>query len=187
MLAAFAQRLAATGLDVALPVPVASIGSAFAWPFPTALLIGNSRALWEHLPHPLSRRERPIDNYVERVVAAACADLPVRHHVYFGHQGPPFVPLVAAARAAGLKLGACQLAIHPTFGPWLALRALVCMDIAPAFAPLAPAACDCNTGCGAPGLTTSLDRRLACPLGRPWQYSDAQIRYHYGIDDGATC
>jgi methylmalonic aciduria homocystinuria type C protein len=98
-------------------------------------------------------------------------------------------------------LAPSHMCVHPTFGPWMALRAAIVIDVEgpPPRAPIAPP-CDCATGCQA-----ALDRALAarareslselrerwklwlavrdaCPVGRAHRYDDDQIRYHYAGD-----
>ena len=98
------------------------------------------------------------------------------------------MPLQHLAVAAGLgALAASRLVIHPTYGPWFALRAAVVLDgTPPPVPPRLAQPCHCDQRC-----TTVLERaqrstdwrdwlavRDACSLGA-WRYSDAQILFHY--------
>ena len=112
----------------------------------------------------------------------------------------------ASARAnAGLAvLAPSHLAIHPTFGPWFALRAAIVVDVdGPPPRPIPARACACDHGCGpalaralAAGPPTSADElrarwrlwlavRDACPVGRAHRYPDDQLTYHYTGDRAA--
>lgn len=199
------RRLAEHGLDRMWPVPVRALPTevparvrqhGFARPNPLALLVGNTRALW---PHFVAARAAPgwvdspdpLDRYVDAALASALRDLPVRHHLHLAHvAAPDFVPLTAVARAAGLKVGACHLAIDPEAGPWIALRALVVVDAeAGPWVAMAPAACSCATGCGPTFERARAEAgweparwiavRDACPLGRDHRYGPDQLAFHY--------
>jgi epoxyqueuosine reductase len=155
------------------------------------LLIGNTRALWPRLEAALAdpglAAERdPLDRYTERAIGAAFPGA----RIYFGHRqyAGAFVPLQHLAVAAGLgALAPSHLVIHPTYGPWFALRAAVVLDgTPPPVPPRLAQPCHCDQGC-----TTVLERaqrstdwrdwlavRDACSLCE-WRYSDAQILFHY--------
>lgn len=155
------------------------------------LLIGNTRALWpvfrEAMRDPALAAERdPLDRYTERAIDAAFPGA----RIYYGHRhyGGAFVPLQHLAVATGLgALAPSRLVIHPTFGPWFALRAAVVIDGAPPPVPPPLAQpCHCDATC-----TTVLERaqrstdwqdwlavRDGCAL-RNWRYSDEQIEFHY--------
>lgn len=158
------------------------------------LLIGNTRALWppftEAMRDPaLAAAPDPLDRYTERHVAAAFPDARI-YYAHRRHDGA-FVPMQRLAVATGLgALSASHLVIHPTYGPWHALRAVVIVPgDPPARAPIAqPCCCDASCGDALAAAQRSTDWRdwLAvrerCNL-RAWRYSDAQIRFHY---EGAT-
>ncbi len=137
----------------------------------------------------LARHPHPLDHYTERTVAAAFPGA----RVYFGHRryDGAFVPLQRLAVAAGLgALAPNHLVIHPTLGPWFALRAVV-LVAGPPPPPCAPIAkpCTCTATCpaalaaalaahGAESGRAWLAVRDACSLSAA-RYSDEQIRYHY--------
>lgn len=171
-----------------------------------AFLIGNTRDLWPALrgrvlAEPARRRTaHPLDDLVVETVTAAAAALGVRSAIRFGHViAPRPLPLQRIAAAAGLAaLSPCHLSVHPRYGPWLALRAVVVVD-APAPTPAPPATAPC-AGCAAPclapftaarGTGTVTARavaerwrawvavRDACPVGRDQRYDEEQLAYHY--------
>ncbi len=152
-----------------------------------ALLIGNTRTLWPHfqaaLPSLGGERD-PLDRYTERVIGGAFERVVYTHRTYDG----AFLPFQHIAVAAGLgALAPSHLVIHPTYGPWFALRAIAFVDGTPP--PRAPIAqpCRCEAAC-----TTALSAALGKPRdARAWlavrdactlranRYSDEQIAYHY--------
>jgi epoxyqueuosine reductase QueG len=129
--------------------------------------------------------ENPLEAYTERVIDAVfpAARILYGHRRYDG----AFVPLQRVAVATGLgALAPNGLVIHPEYGPWFALRAIVITDGEPV--PRTPIAqpCTCTTAC-ADSLARAraggdwrawLAVRDACSL-RRWRYSEEQIRYHY--------
>lgn len=169
-----------------------------------ALLVGNTRALWPRFTAALAAdtalaAERdPLDRYTEATLASAFPNAPV----YFAHRTyaeRTFIPFQRLAVAAGLgSLSPAHLVIHPTYGPWFALRALVFLDpdahapAPPSIVPLAPSPC-CTADCAARFAVARDTRdarawlalRDACPVGRAHRYADEQIAYHYGRTFGA--
>lgn len=155
------------------------------------ILVGNTRALW---PIFLAARREdpgllaspdPLDAYTERVISLAYPTA----RVYFAHRmyGRAFLPFTRIAVAAGLgALGANQLVVHPTYGPWFGLRALIALD-EPAVRRPPRIAYACTADCGArlaAALPSTewrdwLAARDACCVGRAYRYSDDQIAYHY--------
>ena len=102
-------------------------------------------------------------------------------------------------------LAPSHLVVHPVFGPWVALRAVLVID-APGPPPGAPldASCDeCSQACK-PALAAALAAtsddpipshgevargwrrwvavRDACPRGQEHRYGEQQLRYHYTWD-----
>ncbi len=81
---------------------------------------------------PTSARDRdPFDAHTRRVAEAAAATLreaswPTEPLFYFERRGGAFADFVALGRACGLgtpsRLG---LLLHPSYGPWLSIRALL--------------------------------------------------------------
>jgi len=182
---------------------------------PSALgvLIGNTRALWPCFRNALRADPRrleeihPLDRYVTAAILSALGSVALRWEVRFAHEPPPRrVAMQQLAHVAGLAhLSPSHLNVHAVYGPWIALRAAVVMDIeGPADAPPSPPnPCpDCESDCmprfrkasGTAGSAPSdhaaiegrwrawLDVRDACPVGRAHRYTDEQVRYHYTKD-----
>jgi cyanocobalamin reductase (cyanide-eliminating) / alkylcobalamin dealkylase len=157
------------------------------------ILIGNTKNLW---PRFLARADlsgaNPLDDHVVNVVTRALAPFP--HRVRFAHDPrPSFVPIQRIAVESGLaRLSCTHLAIHPAYGPWIALRAVAEVDAeAPPPNPLPPPRCEgCDVRCGAALALAMKSRdwqswlavRDACNVGREWRYDEDQIAYHYTKD-----
>jgi hypothetical protein len=118
------ERLAAGGLNL-WGVAKTEQGS--------AVVVGNAGGtLWEHFvahlranPERLASEPHPLNRYVAELVSA----LPVHPRRRWALATDRTVPLRQLARDAGLgfpsRLG---LLLHPTFGPWLGLRAVCFTD-----------------------------------------------------------
>jgi methylmalonic aciduria homocystinuria type C protein len=233
---------------------------------PVGILVGNTRALWE--PFRAARRANatlaassdPIEQFTEAVVGAdaAARDATVFYsHAQYDGAYLPFQRLAVAAGFAALA--PTHLLVHPTYGPWFALRAIVLisdntnrgptpisahdvqrgptpvslfLDVqrgptpvsahvlisdntnrgpTPIFAhdvqrgptPISahrvasvaiepPCTCDASclamfeaaiaAGNGPESWRAGLAVRDACPVGREFRYSDAQLAYHYTQD-----
>jgi methylmalonic aciduria homocystinuria type C protein len=157
-----------------------------------AVLVGNTRALWpiflaaRAADPELAADPDPLERYTEAAIARAFPDAPA----WFSHRryGNAFLPFQRLAVAAGLgALAPTQLVIHPIYGPWFALRALVILDgePPPPRPPLPPYHC---TGTCEAKLAEALAGggwrawarvRDACTIGRAFRYSDDQLAYHY--------
>jgi len=172
------------------------------------LLIGNSRALWPVFLDALRedptllQARNPIETYVMRVVDAGLRGLTIRCCARWAHSiGRDMVAMQRLAEISGLAaLAPANLSVHPDFGPWIALRAVVVLDLpGPLERPRTRLACDaCERGClpafrrarrGWLGSANSengwrlwLAVRDGCPLGREHRYGDDQIAYHYTKD-----
>jgi methylmalonic aciduria homocystinuria type C protein len=157
-----------------------------------AVLVGNTRALWpiflaaRAADPALAADPDPIERYTEAAIARAFPGAPVwfSHRRYAG----VFLPFQRLAVAAGLgALSPTQLVIHPIYGPWFALRAVVVLDgDPPPRRPPLPAY-HCTGTCEAK-LAVALAStdwrawvavREACTVGRAFRYSDDQLAYHY--------
>jgi Methylmalonic aciduria and homocystinuria type C family len=162
------------------------------------LLIGNTRALWPKFLAARDPEDRdPLEHYTERVIGAAFADARILYsHRRYASEPPgepsgregAFFPFQRLAVTTGLgALSEGGLVIHPSYGPWFALRAVVLVDGDPVErAPIAKP-CTCDARCGEALQVALADRRdwrkwldvrNACKLGAA-RYSDDQIRYHY--------
>lgn len=174
-----------------------------------AVVIGNTRALWPRFCDAARREpellsvEHPLEVYTERCIARAVAEIGVRASLRWSHDaGERLVAIQRLAHVAGLAyLSDSHLSVHPTYGPWIALRAVVSF---PAPGPSSPPP-ELQHPCGgcrgrclpaferalaeAQGRLTAdgaranwpswLACRDACPTGREHRYGDAQLRYHY--------
>lgn len=147
--ATLATRLAPAGLDLVRGLDArrydAVVAPEYRLPRPggrdarLAVVIGSSRAFWDPFvawlradPARLDGAD-PIDRYVVDVARAALADVAVAHEARFSFEAPPRrVAMQRLAHVAGLaSLTPAMLCVHPTFGPWIALRAVVVFDVAP--------------------------------------------------------
>jgi methylmalonic aciduria homocystinuria type C protein len=204
------RRCAAAGIDLHGVTSAGAYDALVDEPFrlgapadATVVVLGNTRAMWA----PLTAWERaigphadPVDTYVMQVVRGATVDVDDVLDVRYSHEPPPRrIAIQRLADRAGLAwLSPSHLCVHPTYGPWLALRAAVVLarPCADAGTPAAPT-CDCSGHClpklqeaiaaGEPTnnaeMVAEWERwvamRDACPLGHPYRYTDEQIRYHY--------
>ena len=155
------------------------------------ILIGNTRALWPPfraaLQDPaLAGEAHPLDRYTERAIDAAF----VGATIHYAHRtcGGTFLPFQRLAVAIGLgALSPSQLVIHPVYGPWFAMRAVIVVEgTAPRRLPIAPP-CRCEATC-----VTAFARASATADPHDWvavreactvsahRYTDEQIAYHYG-------
>lgn len=217
-----AGRCRSRGLDLVVPFAVGWYNEAVEPPqrlpdlgraSALGLLVGNTRALWPTFVAALRQNparlesEDPLDAYVEDALCQALAPLPHRWTVRWAHATAPApIAIQRLAEVAGLAWTApSRLAVHPGYGPWIALRAAAVLDVdGPPGAPprLARPCTDCERACGpafgravvetaaqasgASGLgatwATWLAVRDTCPVGRAYRYDDEQIRYHYTKD-----
>ncbi|MGE0867064.1 MAG: hypothetical protein AB7P03_00775 [Kofleriaceae bacterium] len=156
------------------------------------VLIGNTRALWPRFVAALSDgslagEPNPLEHYTEHTIASTFpTTTPLFVHRRYGGA---FLPFQRLAIATGLgALAPSQLVIHPIYGPWFALRAVITLDgDPPARQPIAQP-CTCDAACGEalanaiattpPSWRAWLGVRETCAL-RAWRYSDEQIAYHY--------
>jgi cyanocobalamin reductase (cyanide-eliminating) / alkylcobalamin dealkylase len=216
------SRCAAAGLDLVQPFQVTwydgVVVDAFRLPDlgrPSALgvLVGNTRALWPRFLAALRADARaldeshPLDTYVRAAVLGALEPLAHRWEARFSFEPPPRrVAMQRLAHVSGLAyLSPSHLSVHVTYGPWIALRAAVVIDIEGPSGPSPdpPNPCpDCEShclprfrdaiaeACATPAGYAAIERywrlwlavRDACPVGRSHRYSDEQIRYHYTKD-----
>jgi methylmalonic aciduria homocystinuria type C protein len=153
------------------------------------ILIGNTRALWPPfqaaLRDPaLAADPDPLDRYTERTIDAAFAG-----RIYYGHRryGTGFLPLQRLAAITGLgAIGPSQLVIHPVYGPWFALRAVVVIAGEPPERRPIAQPCRCDAACAERFARAQrsgdardwLELRRGCAL-QAWRYGDEQTDYHY--------
>ena len=180
-------QVAAAGFDLAHEFDTRETQALHALPAGRGILIGNTRALWPKFEAARRAEADPLDRYTERTLEAAFAGRPV----FYAHRkyGGAFIPFQHLAVATGFgALAPSRLVVHPTRGPWFALRAVVVVEgeRGPARAAI-PQPCTCDARCG-----EALDAALADPFDwRAWlgvrdacairaqRYSDAQVEFHY--------
>ena len=214
ILARIACDCAGGGLDLTAALRVSSYNEAvadprlclpdFGRPASLAVVIGNTRRLWRPLLARLAEDQHllqdpnPIETHTMRVVGAAVARLANAHEVRWSHTvGAKMVAMQRLAEDAGLAyLSPAKLSIHPRYGPWIALRAAVVVDVdGPPPSPPMAAPCDaCEFACsrrfgeviamppGERNWRQWLSLRDSCPLGLEYRYSEDQIEYHYTKD-----
>lgn len=174
----------------------------FGNPQALAVLIGNTRALWPHLLDALCvdptllADANPVETYTMRHVRAAVARLEVPYDIHWAHVVTPSpIAIQRLAHVAGLaRLVPSNLSVHPTYGPWISLRAVLVADVTgpPGPPPAASNQCDdCEHACLAALRQATAEPddwrrwlaiRDACPVGRSHRYDELQIRYHYTKD-----
>ena len=152
-----------------------------------ALLIGNTKKLWQVAKFDPGL-DHPVEQYVEQVLQRATAD--IDSSVAYSHK-QPYIPIQRIAQAAGFAwLSKTHLSIHPVYGPWFALRAVIYLNEVGQPAALIEDGC-VNCRCDealAAAMQTPQDWRQwvalrgQCAIGQQYQYSDRQIRYHYTKD-----
>jgi hypothetical protein len=149
------------------------------------ILVGNTRALWAPFVASGPTGEHPLERYTERAIAGAFGEA----RIFYAHRryDGAFLPFQKLAVRTGLAAQApTGLVVHPIYGPWFALRAIVLVDGEPV--PRLPIAkpCTCEGRCEAALAAAQASRdwrawlgvREACTVSE-WRYSDEQIRYHY--------
>jgi methylmalonic aciduria homocystinuria type C protein len=158
------------------------------------ILIGNTRALWPPFTAAvcdpaLAAEPDPLERYTERVIDAAFSPSGAGPRIYYGHRryGGAFLPLQRLAATTGLgAIAPNHLVIHPIYGPWFALRAVVVTDGAPPERQPIAQPCQCTAACRErfERAQQSMEPadwaavRDACSL-QGWRYTDEQAHYHY--------
>ncbi len=161
------EHCRAFGLDLAAATAVQhyndSVGADYCLPDfgrsnTLAIVVGNTRTLWPHLLNAieegLDAGSHPVDTYCARVLRSAVANIPCAVDLRFAHDLPPRrVAMQRLAYIAGLAyLSPSYLCVHPIYGPWIALRAALVLDVpGPEQAnALMPPPCVCERHCSAP-------------------------------------
>jgi methylmalonic aciduria homocystinuria type C protein len=210
------EQCAPAGFDLAGACRVGSYNRAvegvlrlsdFGTPDHLAVVVGNSRALWQPFvaalrsDPSLCASADPLDRYTERVIGGAVATLGLRAELRWAHDvGPGLIAIQRLAQLAGLaQLSPGHLSVHPVHGPWIALRAAITFDVLGPAEISVPSEQVCNACAGAcaPAFERALASlaepgggdwrswlacRDACPVGREQRYDDDQIAYHYTKD-----
>lgn len=211
------ERLAPMGFELCAGFDVRTYNRAvpeeFALPTlerrnPVGVIIGNHRGLWAPFTHAyreravLQQSADPLDRYTEDSIHESLRVLSLNHEVRFGHKTEPSpVAMQQLAQIACLaELTPAHLSVHPIYGPWIALRAAVVLDLDEQveIAEL-QGVCDAETnracaaafeealrvtdGRGHEAIRDTWEAWLAvrdaCRVGRSYRYSESQIGYHY--------
>ncbi len=163
-------------------------------------LIGNTRTVWDHFIKWLSRRADwseivdPLETFVEQSIERCAGN---HSGLFWTHETEQYiVPVQRMAHQSGLAyLSAGQFNIHPHFGPWFALRAVLILPGEAVDVKSTPIPNPCtniielqaaelfgrllqNKGTWEEWLSL----RDLYDVGREYRYSDEQIRYHYTRD-----
>jgi len=165
------DHLAALGFDVLHRFDLRAFPDLPLPRLPVGILIGNTRALW---PTFLATADLalpdPLDRYVERALDPFA---PVYVHRRYGGTWLPF-RRIAIVTGLGAE-SPCGLLVHPIYGQWFALRAIIATDGEPPItAPIAKP-CSCTSACDPPWTGA---QRGACSVGREHAYTDEQRAYH---------
>ena len=153
----------------------------------TAIVVASGgRALWDAFSRApeYGAAADPLDAYTRRVAEAAARELEsaARAVFAFERRGGAYADFVELGRLAGVGTPSrLRLLIHPLYGPWLSLRAVVLTRVEwdpSRSAPLAFDPCrDCRAPCQAAGLAPAAQRR-ACVVGPEHAYSETQLAHH---------
>lgn len=177
-----------------------------------ALVIGNTRALWEPFLAALNddpallSGAHPLYQYTEQRIRRAASGIERRWCLRWSHSGGErLVAMQRLADAAGLAyLSESQLSVHAEYGPWIGLRAALSIDLPGPSGPAPQLQHPCG-GCSGrcrpaldraiAAITGTVDAaavaqnwqlwlacRDACPTGRQYRYGEEQILYHYRKD-----
>ena len=184
-----------------------------------ALLIGNSRAMWPSFLSWLHDQPddvaNPVDTFTSQVIGRAVSEFAgsVKHDIFWASDFSPerLVDMNRASLVSGLCYFSEEmfLSIHPTFGSWVAFRAVVVLDMPAshlgeppahlppllsgeeetaaraAFAEAMEASSKVELTCD--GMPPQIAHKWAAMrdcvgLGREHKYSALQSEYHYTKD-----
>jgi hypothetical protein len=212
--------LASIGLNVVTSVDGSDYGGVLPGCRSVLVFASGGPFLWEAFLEDLRRNpaylresEHPLDDFVKRRIAAADPENPgSRRWIRCAAQPEAFVdfrPLgVRGTIGWRSRLG---LVLHPTYGPWIALRAacftteaLQLDERLPDPGPCAECSAPCITACPGGALASGqmdiqrcsrfhlessvcaekCDARRACPQGEAFRYSALEQQYHYSRRSG---
>jgi hypothetical protein len=188
-------HLASLGLDIVHPFSTNEVNKHLDGKYQlksesTGVLIGHTKSIWPHFIQWLKRDhsrvelENPFDRYVED-----CID-PLEPRIY-SHQGKPFYyPFIKLGVATNLCASTkAHLALHPRFGPWFGLRAVIVIDgiyeeeVQELHLPENVIEKCNNIGAAFDFNSTDyrdfISLRSSCPLGQDYRYGQDQLNYHY--------
>jgi methylmalonic aciduria homocystinuria type C protein len=189
---ALRESLAAAGFDIvhAFDPRVCGVPAIVDPARPLGLLVGNTRALWPHFTAAREPVPHPLDHYTEKMIG------PLADRVFYAHReyDGAYLSFQRIAVAAGFgALSPSHLVIHPEYGPWFGLRAVILVEGVPPHRKPVTLSCACGTKCltlfdramttprGPERLAAWIAVRDACPVGRAYRYSEEQIHHHYSF------
>ena len=188
--------LDAAGLNLRAALPIATYDAAVPEPWRSAALLPSAgcaiviasggRALWDAFSRApeSSAIADPLDAYTRRVTEAAAAELEpgARALFAFERRGGAYADFVELGRLAGLGAPSrLKLLLHPIYGPWMSLRAIVLARFEWNGGLATPLGFDPCRDCPAPCEATGPDftaRRRACVVGPEHVYCDAALDHH---------
>lgn len=140
------SELTPRGLDLIHPfqvkwynksVPASLSLPDFGRPESLGILVANTKSLWPQFIRAFSRdtclqdNPNPLDCYVREEVHNVLGKLSVRWDVRWDFSPPAKrIAMQRLAEIAGCAtLSSTHLSIHPKFGPWISLRAVIVLDV----------------------------------------------------------
>ena len=202
---AMRERLSNSGFDILHPFSLesldASILRSLSIEDPSrkmGYLVGNTRKVWDCFIGWLTERsdwseiDDPLDTFAQETIERCVG---IGASIFWTRETEQYiVPVQRMAHQVGLAyLSAGQFNIHPHFGPWFALRAVVILsgEAAPNPPISNPSTNEIETESATlfNRLLESqatwqewLSLRDLYDVGRMYRYSEAQIQYHYTRD-----
>ena len=199
------NALSTSGFDIVHPFSLAALDDSVMEHLPVeesadkmGYLIGNTGNIWTPFIEWLSQQPNwseivdPLETFVEQTIKRCVGP---DAHVFWTHETKRYiVPVQRMAHQTGLAyLSAGQFNIHPHFGPWFALRAVVIVsgetECNPRVSNPSTEATEVQSAALFNRLLESkatwqewLSLRDLYEVGRTHRYSEAQIRYHYTRD-----
>jgi hypothetical protein len=190
----FEADLDAAGLNLRAALSIARYDAAVPEPWRSAALdpdpharsavvIGSGgRALWDAFARApeFGAVADPLDAYTRRVTEAAAAELDPGAIALFAFErrGGVYADFVELGRLAGLGVPSrLRLLLHPSYGPWMSLRALVLTRVE--WEEGAPLGFDPCRDCPAPCLAATPHEaaRRACVIGPEHVYVEAALAH----------
>ena len=171
------------------------------------VLIGNTSSVWKHFIGWLEKQpnwhelKHPLDVFTEQRIQKCCKLTCPSASILWTHETQSYViPIQRIAHESGCAfLSKGQLNIHPQYGPWFALRALLLLDATPPakIEPHNPSTDTIELKASQMFLRLCkqdkvfdiqsqwrewLKLRDLYEVGKSYRYTEAQIRYHYTHD-----
>ncbi len=178
-----------------------------------AILVGNTKNFWPYFIQALKdnpsriNSENPFDDFIVETIEPIKKLVPDEIKIRYPHRPEPkhiaFQKLASLINLA--YLSPSHLCIHPKFGPWFSLRAVIVLPIIDPNLKTVPtvSACEfCLTRC-TPIFNLAVSKsndvipnskeikshwkdwlavRDSCPTGSEYRFSEEQIKYHYTKD-----